>query len=250
MQNAALRAAGIPLTFETLDVPPAELGARLIALTRQHAAGNITVPHKEAALRHFARITPVARRVGAINTFWVESDGLVGDNTDVAGFHSAVVRLRGSAPSHVGVAVIGAGGAAAAVLTAVADWPGCRARVWNRTAARARQLAARFPDVATTASSPSEALEGAALVVHATTIGMNGDDLPIDPALLPRGVDVIDLVYRPRETPWVRAARRSGHRACDGLPMLVEQGALAFERWFGQVPDRRVMWDAAADGGR
>jgi shikimate dehydrogenase len=78
---------------------------------------------------------------------------------------------------------------------------------------------------------------------------MTGDDVPIDPHLIPVGADVMDLVYRPNETTWVRAVRAEGHRACDGLPMLVEQGALAFERWFGREPDRAVMW-AAVDGHR
>jgi shikimate dehydrogenase len=244
MQNAALRAAGIRLTFEALDVMPADLGARLDELVAQRAAGNITVPHKEAALGRCARVSAIARRVGAVNTFWVEDGALIGDNTDVVGFHNAVVSLRGSPPAHSSITIIGAGGAAAAVLAAVAEWPGCRVRVWNRTAARADALAARFPNVAVAVPSLADALAGAALVVHATTLGLNGDEVPIDPALLPRGADVMDLVYRPGETTWVRVARSYGHRACDGVAMLVEQGALAFERWFGQPPDRRVMWNA------
>jgi shikimate dehydrogenase len=83
------------------------------------------------------------------------------------------------------------------------------------------------------------------LVVNATTIGLTGHDHPIDPTLLPPGADVIDLVYRPGETAWARAARARGHRATDGLSMLVEQGALAFERWFGITPDHNAMWRAA-----
>ena len=80
--------------------------------------------------------------------------------------------------------------------------------------------------------------------VNATTMGMAGDDVPIDPLLLPVGADVMDLVYRPGETTWVRAARAHGHRAQDGLPMLVEQGALACECWFGTPADRGAMWGA------
>ena len=75
---------------------------------------------------------------------------------------------------------------------------------------------------------------------------MSGDDEPVDPTRIPPRADVIDLVYRPGETAWVRAARVRGHRACDGLAMLVEQGALAFERWFGRPADRRAMWSAVA----
>ena len=249
MQNAALRAAGIPLTFEAIDVIPADLDERLDQLVAERAAGNITVPHKAAALRRCARVSDIARRAGAVNTFWVEAGALIGDNTDVAGFHNAVVRLRGSVPAHASITILGAGGAAGAVLAAAAEWPGCRVRVWNRTAARADALVARFPDVAVAVPSLAAALAGAALVVHATTLGLSGDEVPVDPAWLPRGADVMDLVYRPGETAWVRAVRSAGHRACDGLAMLVEQGALAFERWFGRPPDRDAMWEAAAGGG-
>ncbi len=248
MQNAALRAAGIALTYESVDVLPGDLEATLAQLVQGRAAGNVTVPHKEAAARFCGRVTAVAQRAGAVNTFWVEDDALVGDNTDVAGFHNAVIRLSGRVPSHARIAVLGAGGAAAAVLTAISEWPGCEARVWNRTPERVGALLARFPGVGVAVSTIPEALADAALVVHATTIGMSREDVPFDPALLPRGADAIDLVYRPGETAWVRAARTCGHRACDGLTMLVEQGALAFERWFGRPGDRAAMWSAAAPG--
>lgn len=213
-------------------------------LVASHAAGNITVPHKEAAVGACARLTPMARRVGAVNTFWTAPEGLIGDNTDVGGFHSAVVGLRGDAPHGVTVGVLGAGGAAAAVLAAVAAWPGCTARVWNRTADRATRLCARFPEIASLAPTPRHAATAAALVVNATTIGLENDDMPIDPAFLEPGADVVDLVYRRGETPWIRAVRAAGHRAQDGLPMLVEQAALAFECWFGTAPDRTAMWSA------
>jgi shikimate dehydrogenase len=216
------------------------------ALARQGAAGNVTAPHKAAVAGACAHLTPVARQVGAVNTFWTENGALSGDNTDVQGFHNAVVHLRGGAPSQATIALLGAGGAAAAVLAAVAGWDRCTARVWNRTPERARALCARFPDVATPAATAASATAGAALVVHATTVGVAGDAIPIDPGLLPATADVMDLVYRRGETAWVRQARSHGLRAVDGLPMLIEQGALAFERWFGETPDRAAMWAALA----
>jgi shikimate dehydrogenase len=85
---------------------------------------------------------------------------------------------------------------------------------------------------------------GAALIVNATRVGVADDAIPIDPALLPPNADVMDLVYRRGETAWIRQVRARGIRAVDGLPMLIEQGALAFERWFGQTPDRDAMWAA------
>jgi len=243
-QNAALRAAGLPITYEARDVAPDDVPAALDGLTRDGAAGNVTVPHKAAVAAWCARLTPIAERVGAVNTFWVDEGALIGDNTDVEGFHNAVVQLRGAPPAGARIAVLGAGGAAAAALAAIASWSGCTARVWNRTAERARSLCAQFPGVAIAVERAIEAVDGAALVVHATTVGMNAESMPIDPALLPRDADVMDLVYRPGETAWVRAARARGHRASDGLPMLIEQGALAFERWFGQTPNRAAMWAA------
>jgi len=172
---------------------------------------------------------------------------LVGDNTDVAGFHNAVVALRGVVPSGSTIALLGAGGGAAGVLTAITEWPDCRTRVWNRTASRAVALAQRFAETVA-APSIAAAISGADLVVNATAVGMGDDAMPVDPAVLSEGADVIDLVYRPDETPWVRAARATGHRACDGLAMLIEQGALAFERWTGRAADRQAMWNAANRG--
>ena len=94
------------------------------------------------------------------------------------------------------------------------------------------------------ATSLDDALDGATLVVNATPIGLHDDEHPVAIDRLPRGAAVFDLVYRTGETSWVRSARDSGHRAADGEGMLVEQGALAFERWFGIEPDRDAMWRA------
>jgi shikimate dehydrogenase len=180
-----------------------------------------------------------------VNTFWVDEGGaIVGDNTDVHGFDSAVRELLGEAPANLRVALLGAGGAAAAALAAADRWPGCVVAVWNRTAARAQALAARFAGLAHAQESLVDVIRGADLVVNATSVGLDGQGIPVDPALLPRRAAVVDLVYRPGETAWVRLARSRGMLACDGLPMLVEQGALAFERWLGVPPDRTAMWEA------
>jgi shikimate dehydrogenase len=130
------------------------------------------------------------------------------------------------------------------VLAAVERWEGARARIFARSAERASALARRFERVATVATDLREAVEDAMLVVNATPVGLRGDDLPVEPSLLPAGADAYDLAYRRGATPWVHACRARGLRAADGLSMLVEQGALSFERWFGRIPDRRAMWDA------
>ncbi|MBI2796002.1 MAG: shikimate dehydrogenase [Gemmatimonadetes bacterium] len=241
-QNAALRAAGLATEYEALDVAPADLAATLDALRRAQAAGNVTIPHKAAMLAACAEITGVARRAGAVNTFWTRDDGtLAGDNTDVAGVEAAVRALLPSLPDRADVAVLGAGGAAAAVLTAAGAWGGGALRLWSRRPEAARSLAERFPGVAMASESEVAAVRGAALVVNATPVGMRDDAQPCPVEWLDPGATVLDLVYRRGETPWVLAARGRGHAAADGLGMLLEQGALSFERWFGLAPDRAAM---------
>ena len=247
-QNAALRRAGIPLVYEALDVPPEAFADTLRGLAAQGAAGNVTIPHKEAAAAACARLTTLAARVGAVNCFWVQDGALVGDNTDVGGFDAAARALLGRVPGNCRVALLGAGGSAAAVLGAVERWPACYVALWSRTAERSRALAERFAPVAHVAPSLEEAVGDADVVINATPVGLTGDEQPAPVAMLPRKAAVIDLVYRRGGTPWVRAARARRMRATDGLPMLIEQGAIAFERWFGTEPDREAMWEAV--GGR
>jgi shikimate dehydrogenase len=244
-QNAALEHAGIALRYEALDVPPDSLRSTITELRASRAAGNVTLPHKLEVARACEVLTPLATRVGAVNTFWMVDGRLAGDNTDVGGFSAAVVRLLGGVPEGITVGVVGAGGSAAAVLAAVEEWHDCHAVVFNRTADRARALCARFQSVAR-AIDDTRQLARAQLVVNATSVGLRDEAVPIDPSLLDPNAAIIDLVYRPGETEWVRAARARGHRAIDGLPMLIEQGALSFERWFGRAPDRGVMWRAVA----
>ena len=245
-QNAALRRAGLPLTYESLDVAPAALDDTFRALAAERAAGNVTAPHKERVERLCGRLMPLAERVGAVNTFWTEGGSTVGDNTDVGGFDAMVRALLGAPRAGVRVALIGAGGAAAAVLAAVERWPESRVVLWSRTASRAGALAARFAPTASVAEHLAAAVGEADIVVNATTVGMTGDEIPVDLALLRGDAAVVDLVYR-RDGPtrWARLARERSLVATDGLPMLIEQGALAFERWFGVAPDREVMWEAA-----
>jgi shikimate dehydrogenase len=247
-QNAALRSAGVPLTYEALDVPPAELATCIRALVAERAAGNVTIPHKEAVAALCDRRTAIAERAGAVNTFWVADDGaLVGDNTDVGGFEHLATCVLGREPRALRVALLGAGGASAAVLAAVERWPGCEVTLQNRSAERRDALAARFSVVTRTSSDPAAAVRGCALVVNATSIGMSDDALPVPVEALEPDAAVIDLVYRRGGTPWVRAARARALRADDGLAMLLEQGALAFERWLGIPAPRDVMHRALCE---
>lgn len=245
MQGAALAAAGIPLRYEALHVEPADFEATFRALAREGAAGNVTIPHKEAAAAACDELTPIARSVGAVNTFWSDAAGrLHGDNTDVGGFDALARGALGREPAGVTVALLGAGGAAAAVLAAAAAWPAARVRIHARSPRRASALIERLGS-GTLARSLEDALTGAHLVVNSTPLGLReGDPLPVELPMVHRDSVLLDLVYRRGGTPWVRAALADGRRAADGLGMLVEQGALAFRRWFGIEPDRGVMWRA------
>ncbi|HJU68094.1 MAG TPA: shikimate dehydrogenase [Gemmatimonadaceae bacterium] len=245
LQNAALRYAGLPITYEAIDVKPEALESVLKRLVAARAAGNVTIPHKEAMGRHCSRPDAIARRVNAVNTFRVAEDGeLEGTNTDVGGF-DALAREAGALRTGARVALLGAGGSAAAVLTALERWSGATVSLFNRSTTRAAALAARFPIVSTVAATAAEAVRNATVVVNATSLGLKADDaFPVAIESLRADAVVLDLVYQRRETAWVRTARQHGHSALDGLCMLLEQGALAFEWWLGIAAPRDVMREA------
>ncbi len=250
-QNALLDRAGIALRYEALDVAPDGLGATLDELRRADAAGNVTVPHKEAVAAHCDWLTPLAKRVGAVNCFWMDEGTLFGDNTDVGGFVATVRRYAPSLPDGAKVVLLGAGGSAAAVLAGCEELGAAQVEIVARTPDRARALAASFEGLADVASDPATALAAADLVVNATPIGLEGEAMPVAPSAIGPRAAVIDLTYRRGETPWVLACRARGLSATDGLTMLVEQGALAFSRWFEHTLDpaemREVIWDAIGE---
>ncbi len=249
-QNAALEALALPLRYDAVDVPPDHLAAALAAFARDGVAGNVTIPHK-VAVAQVARCTPLAQRVGAVNTFWHTQGVLHGDNTDVVGVMAALQRLHPEATwPACRCVVLGAGGSAAAVLVAL-DQLGCREiRVAAREIARASALLQRVgvvgSVVAFTAASLAEAVGEAAVVINATSIGLTDETEPVPISALAPGAVVLDLVYRPGETAWVRRARAAGHPAADGRTMLLEQGAAAFAVWF-QRPAPYAVMQAALD---
>lgn len=246
IHNAALRAAAIPLEYTALDISPAQLPETMRMLRAEGAAGNVTIPHKRAVFEFCDRITDVARRVGAVNTFMMRDGALLGDNTDVAGFDMAARTLMRNAGTALPkrVALVGAGGAAAAVAAAVEEWNGSELVIWSRGPARAEALVQRFARTSVEGDL-SRAVCDADLVVNATPLGMSDDSFPVPIAMLPSGCLVLDLVYKRGETEWVCAARAAGHPASDGLRMLIEQAARAFHVWLGVAPDRDAMWKAA-----
>lgn len=232
--------------YVPLAVQPSQVAQALRMLGAMGFRGvNVTVPHKEAALTAVDVIDPVARRIGAINTITMEADGsLRGSNTDGAGF---LAHLRASAPGWTvagAAVVVGAGGAARAIVAALADVGIPEIRVVNRTRERAEELA-RSLDGATDGSikvmpwiARNGALDGASLVVNTTTLGMTGQPaLDLDLAALPKSACAFDCVYTPLETPLLAAARARGLAAVDGLGMLIHQARPGFEAWFGVAPE-------------
>jgi shikimate dehydrogenase len=247
MHDAAFAATGIPGRYCAWDVEGADL-PDAIARIRADAAilgANVSVPHKEAVIPALDALTPTARRLGAVNTVLKRGARLVGDNTDAAGFARALAEL-GALPPGAPVLVLGAGGAARAVVAALVDGE-YRVGVHNRSAVRAVALVDAWRgegdvEVVDDEALP-EAVAHARLLVNTTTVGMQGgpSGSPLPGGLLPRAGCVVDLVYRPRVTPLLAAARAAGLVVQDGVPMLVHQGALAFEAWTGRRPDVAVM---------
>ena len=233
---------GIDGVMVPLPVRPEHFADALHALPKLGFVGaSVTLPHKEAALKLADDVEPLARRIGAVNALIVRPDGTVfGRNTDAFGFMES---LRHGAPgwrADAGAAVVlGAGGAARAVVAALLDAGVAEIRLVNRTAARAQELARAMngPVVARSWAARAQALDGAALLVNTTTLGMTGQPpLDLDLAALPATATVADIVYVPLETPLLKAARARGLAAVDGLGMLLHQGRPAFAAWFGLEP--------------
>jgi shikimate dehydrogenase len=229
--------------YVPLPVRPERLASALRALPDLGFSGcNLTVPHKEAALLALDEVAAEARRIGAVNTVRVRQDGtLYGWNTDIGGYaESLAAALPGWSIAGKPAAVIGAGGAARAVVAALAGLGASEIRLVNRSPGRAQELARALggPVGIHGWSEAGKALAGAALLVNTTTLGMSGQPpLEIDLALLPREAVVSDIVYVPLETPLLAAARARGHPVVDGLGMLLHQAVPGFEAWFGRRPE-------------
>ena len=222
-----------------MAVRPEHLGQALRALPVLGFAGcNLTIPHKEAALALVDLLDPLARRIGAVNTIIVGADGsLEGRNTDAFGFIANLRAAGGWSAQGRICTVIGAGGAARAIIAALLAEGASEIRLVNRTAARAERLAAEFGIRAVSWDEREAALEDAALLVNTTNQGMHGEP-PLDVSLfrLPREALVNDIVYVPLETPLLAAARARGNPIVDGLGMLLHQARPGFAAWFGIEP--------------
>lgn len=254
VQQAALDALGIDARYEAWDVPPEDLS---IALERLRSAGllgaNVTVPHKEAVFRLVDRVDSLAERVGAVNTIVRRNGQLHATNTDVAGILAALedVPLRGAS-----VLLLGAGGAARAVVVAMHQAGVARLTIANRSVERACALVSLAPGIQVTVCALDQtdeafhaAVREAAVVVQSTSVGMLHGPAegvsPVPAGWFHAGHTAFDLVYNPERTPFLRAAEAAGARALGGLAMLVHQGAASFRLWTGAEAPLDVMFDAA-----
>jgi shikimate dehydrogenase len=236
-----LRQLGLPGAYERFAVPPGEFPSFAARIGQDGLLGaNVTVPHKEAAFMACDRRTPVAEALGAVNTLWRQDGRLWGDNTDVAGF---LANMDENAPGWADqrrlAVVIGAGGAARAIVYALISRGLERITIVNRTRTRAQALAEHFGDVARAVpwADLAAELREADLLVNASSLGMAGQPpLEVDLAALPERAVVADAVYVPLRTPLLEAAEARGLRVVEGLGMLLHQAAPAFARWFGERP--------------
>ena len=251
IQQPALDALGIPARYELWPTPASELPNRIAGLRAPDVVGaNVTVPHKVAAMELVDDVSPTARRTGAINTIVNRDGDLTGDNTDVRGFSAAVAEVCADVSSRTPL-ILGAGGAARAVILALEGLGAAGIVVANRDPTRARRLAADLdPAAIRVVAYDDEALSGelarAGLLINATSVGWHRGEAPLPLRLLaalPDGALVVDLTYR--ETDLMTAARERGLAVLDGLPMLVHQGARALELWTGRAAPLATMLEAA-----
>jgi shikimate dehydrogenase len=238
-----LRRYHIEGSYERVDVPPQAIAAFLNSLAeRGFRGGNVTIPHKEAAYRLAGELTDRARRLEAVNTVWLDDGRLHGDNTDILGYVAHLDQTLGTG-WEAGIdsaLVLGAGGAARAVVAGLLDRGVGRIVVANRTLARAEEIVALAPPRVAAAgwADLGKHMAAANLLVNTTSLGMAGQP-PLDLNLEPMraGAVVSDIVYVPLETPLLADARRRHLRTVDGLGMLLHQAVPGFERWFGVRPE-------------
>lgn len=252
MQNAALAHAGINCAYVPLPVAPEHLGDAVKSLRVLGFLGaNVTVPHKEKIMQFLDEIHPDAEKVGAVNTIVVKNDKLIGHNTDVGGFTAAMSRHHFD-PLGKNAIVFGAGGAARAVVHSLIN-SGCgNIVIGARSGEKAKAFAGEFTSYGSVTGYGWDMPEfrrahwDVDILINTTPVGMDGIKDKALPAYwtdVPTTAFAADIVYNPSITAFLRQARLRGCRGMNGLAMLVEQGALSFELWFGEQPPREIMYE-------
>lgn len=248
IHNAALRRLGFDWAYLAFPVHPDDLEQAVGGLRALGAIGaNVTIPHKETVVGFLDQLSGDAAAIGAVNTIQRVGDRLIGHNTDVDGFREFIAGDAGIAVRGCNTVVLGAGGAARAVVKALDDLGAGSIAICTRSTDRGSPVA-ELVGSATAAVHPWEEATGlvaeASLVINATPLTAQGTD-PVPGATWHAGQSVVDLVYSPPQTPLVEAARAGGADAWGGLGMLVRQAAASFQLWTGQDPPLEVMSAAA-----
>jgi shikimate dehydrogenase len=261
IHNAAFNALNIDGKYQLYPIAPFPEGqAELVKLLEQVKAGlinglNVTIPHKQNVIPMLDKLTAASQRIGAVNTIFAQDGLLIGDNTDAPGFIADLQRL--SPDLQAPVLVLGAGGSARAVVDSLLQL-NCTMYIASRRVEQAQALAqsllqnrgnclGQISPIELNPATLSPVIQICRLVINTTPVGMfpNVDATPWpDATPFQKGAVIYDLVYNPVETKLVRQALLQGLNAASGAGMLVEQAALAFERWTGQTAPRPVMWHA------
>ena len=260
IQNAALTDLGIDMVYVPFHVEPKGLEKAMEAVRALDMVGvNITIPHKETVIAMLDEVTEEAKAIGAVNTV-VNKDGkLIGHNTDGAGYIRSLTLETGFEVKGKSVVLLGAGGAARGIVSAILGEGPAALTISNRTIEKAERLARDFEkktgiEIKTSAMERDALLpyiEEADLLVNSTSLGM-GAKVPFNTLVLSldklkKEAIVSDIVYKPLDTALLKSARREGLKVHKGLGMLIQQGALGFELWTGEKPSINVMTKAALD---
>ena len=255
IHTAALAASGLEGNYSLFPIPPEDKQGLSNLLTRVRSDEinglNVTIPHKQNVIEFMDELTPTAQAIGAVNTIYMRENKLIGDNTDAPGFLADLKQVMNTAQSSIenrkSAIVFGAGGSARAVVYALVN-DGWNVTLAARRIEQAQQLANSIDHYQLTIVNYSDLQPSTFnLLVNTTPLGMtpNTETSPLpENTVLSKNTFVYDLVYNPRETKLVRDARAQGLNASTGLGMLIEQAALAFEKWTGVSADRSAMQQA------
>ncbi|WNF37684.1 shikimate dehydrogenase [Bacillaceae bacterium IKA-2] len=250
MQNDAFYQLGYPGHYHAFDVSSDQLKDTVAAIRVLNISGfNVTIPHKVAIIEFLDEIDEEARIIGAVNTVANIDGRLIGYNTDGRGYLSSLLKVIEKPLAQSQVLVIGAGGAARAVVTAIMNSGVSRMTIANRTIEKAASIKENYQqykrgNINILTLKEAEAIIGTYdIIINTTSVGMspNTDEIPIDLENIKTRVILSDLIYNPIWTKWLRLGEEKGAIIHNGVGMFVEQGALAFQKWTGQVPDTEKM---------
>ena len=246
MHNAAFAELKMDARYLAFSVKPENVSQAVDGIRALNISGvNVTVPHKSSVIPYLDEVTPLARKLGAVNTIKNVQGRLTGTNTDISGFIRSLEALNFS-PKNKTIAMLGAGGSARAVLAGLADSGASRILIHNRTTVRAENLVAEFSETFPETQLESVTVETVCktvldLLVNTTTVGMESDASPLDLSQCKKIEHVVDLINRPAETRLLKQAEELGIPAINGLGMLLYQGCEAFTFWTGKPAPETVM---------